>query len=91
MKYVVVAIRDDKTGFFSPQCEPNEASAVRNFEHAVTSRPDSLFFTHPADYSLFRVGAFDSETGVIESCLPEPIVTAAQVLSLPGGGDSSAR
>lgn len=91
MKYVVVAIRDDKTGFFSPQCEPSEASAVRNFEHAVTSRPDSLFFTHPADYSLYRIGTFDSDDGFLESCLPEPIVSAVQVMSSCSGGDFGAR
>lgn len=85
MKYVVVAIRDEMTGFFSPQCEVNESTAARNFEHAVVSHPDSLFFTHPADYGLYRIGEFDSDTGVMEPCLPEPIISAAQIMTRHGG------
>lgn len=64
MKYNVYSIRDAKTGFLTPTIDINDDSAIRNFQHACTN-VDSLFFTHPADYSLIKIGEFDVETGSI--------------------------
>lgn len=81
MLYRMYCMRDFKTGFLSPALELNEASAVRNFEHAVLRNDDSLFFSHPADYALFFVGDFDSDTGVLfPAKIPKEIVTADQVI-----------
>lgn len=65
MIYSIYSIRDLKTGFLQPTLDINDASAIRNFEHAVLHHEDSLFFSHPEDYSLFYLGSFDSETGEI--------------------------
>lgn len=65
MIYSIYSIRDLKTGFLQPTLDINDASAIRNFEHAVLQNEDSLFFSHPEDYSLFYLGSFDSETGEI--------------------------
>lgn len=62
MLYGVYAIRDLKTGYLAPTVDVNNASAVRNFSHAA-SRVDSLFYSHPADYQLFRIGTYDTEDG----------------------------
>lgn len=62
MKFNVYAIRDVHTGFLSPTFEINDAVAMRNFSHAV-QQSESVLFTHASDYSLFRVGSFDSDTG----------------------------
>lgn len=64
MLYGVYCIRDLKTGYLSPTVDINDASAVRNFRHAA-SRVDSLFFSSPADYQLFRIGTYDTEDGVL--------------------------
>ncbi len=64
MKYGVYSIRDLKTGFLPPTVDLNDGSAIRNFEHACRAE-ESLFFSHPDDYVLFRVGTFDTDSGRI--------------------------
>ena len=64
MKYGVYCIRDAVTGFLSPTIDMNNASAVRNFDHAMM-QSQSIMHTHPEDYALVRIGSFDSETGVL--------------------------
>lgn len=67
MKYGLYSIRDLLTGFTGVSVDINDASARRNFAHAV-NRSDSLFNSHPEHYVLYKVGEFDSETGVIIPC-----------------------
>lgn len=76
MKYHVYAIRDAHTGFMTPTVDPNDASACRNFEHAVFDTR-SLLNTHKQDFDLYRIGSYNSETGAIEPEYPP-------VLILPG-------
>lgn len=64
MIYNVYSIRDSLTGFLSITLDQNDASAMRNFRHAMTNT-SSLMHTHPKDYDLYRLGTFDTETGVI--------------------------
>nr|CAI9750858.1 DNA binding protein [Microvirus sp.] len=78
MKYNVYSIRDSRTGFLSLVLEQNDLSAQRNFEHACM-QADSLMYSHASDYSLCRVGTFDTDTGCVESQLPEVIVDGSAV------------
>lgn len=64
MIYGIYAIRDAKTSFMPCNVDYNDASAVRNFEHACKA-PDSLMASHPADYSLWRLATYDTDSGVI--------------------------
>lgn len=81
MRYSVFCVRDFKTGFLTPTIELNEASAVRNFEHAVLRNEDSLFFSHPEDYALYDLALFDSDSGeIISDGLPRQIITAEQII-----------
>ncbi len=66
MKLGVYVMRDARTTYMQPTFDMNDASAIRNFEHAL-SQKDSLLFSHPEDYSLYRIGSYDAETGVIDS------------------------
>lgn len=70
MKYGIYSIRDSRTGFLPPTVDQNDMSARRNMEHAASQR-NSLFFSHPEDYSLFRIGEFDTESGQLTPCVPE--------------------
>lgn len=79
MKYAVYSIRDVHTGFMSPTIEQNDACAMRNFRHAVMNSA-TLMSSHPKDYSLYKVGEFDSETGRIVDCLPELITDAFSLI-----------
>jgi hypothetical protein len=74
MKLGMYAIKDAKTGFMTPTVDANDASALRNFEHAV-NQPDSLLNSHPNDFSLFKLASFDTDSGVCE-VLPVPFVVA---------------
>lgn len=76
MIYGIYCIRDSKTGFLTPTADQNDQTAMRNFAHASMQK-DTLFFSHPQDYSLFRVGTFDSESGIITALsAPEHICEA---------------
>jgi len=64
MIYGVYSVKDLKTGYLPPTFDLNDLSAMRNFEHACMNE-DSLFFTHPSDYQLFKIGTYDTETATI--------------------------
>lgn len=80
MIFGVYAMRDIKTGFMTPSLDPNDDAAVRNFYHAV-SQSTGVLFTFPADFSLYRIGSFDSDTGVLVS--ETPIRQIADGASVP--------
>lgn len=58
----VYAVRDALTGFLSPVFDESDAVAVRNFQNAVLS-PQTVMFTHPQDYSIWRLAWFDTKNG----------------------------
>ena len=65
MKFGVYSIRDVKSGFMSPTLEQSDVMAARNFESAIMSSKEGLFTTHAEDFILYKIGEFDSETGVV--------------------------
>lgn len=66
MKVKVCSVFDSKVGAFQqPFFARTAGEAVRMFEDAV-KKPDSGFFAHPGDYSLFDLGSFDDSTGKFE-------------------------
>lgn len=69
MKYGLYAIRDVKTGFMTPTMDVNDESAARNFYHAVQNS-EGILYTFASDFSLFRIGEFDSESGQVEPLIP---------------------
>lgn len=83
MIYGVYSIRDVKTGFLSPTVDINDQVAQRNFENAVLNADHSLFFTHPDDYSFYRLASFNSDSGRFEALeLPEFICDASSVFGI---------
>ena len=64
MNYGIYTLRDSRTGFLNISLDVNNAAAARNFEHA-SKNTDSLFFTNPSDYTLFKLGEFETDTGKI--------------------------
>lgn len=94
MIFGIYSIRDMKSGFLAPTVEVNDAVAQRNFEHAVLNSEQSLFFSHPEDYALYKIGEMDSDKGVISPQVPIfEVVTASQVFGsalsqkVKGGGN----
>lgn len=84
----VYAIRDKKTGFLSPTVDQNDASARRNFEHAMMNE-QSLMFSHAEDYGLYRIAGYDSETGVLTPC-EHVLILDGNGYGLSVGGDPNA-
>lgn len=79
MKLPIYSIRDVHTGFMTPTVDQNDASAMRNFAHAVMNSA-SLMNSHPKDYSLYKIGEFDIETGAISGCMPELVTDAFSLI-----------
>ena len=74
------AIKDAKSTFMSCTVDVNDATAIRNFEHAVRQR-DSILASHPNDFALFKVGEYDNESGVVSPVFPlMQLCDAAQCL-----------
>lgn len=67
------AVRDSLTGFMTPTVDANDASAMRGFQHAVKATRD-VMHTYPEDFSLYRIGAFDTDTGVLHPESPGPVL-----------------
>lgn len=84
MKFGLYSIKDAKTGFMTPTVDQNDASALRNFAHAV-SQSDSLLHSHPNDFALYLLGEFDTDVGISiprdkEKYYPVLIADASEVL-----------
>lgn len=73
----VYCIKDAKVGWLQPTFETNDDVAMRNFAHAVMST-GTVLTTHKQDFDLFKIGTFDTDSGLINSCIPQFII----------GGDS---
>lgn len=74
------AIKDAKSTFMPCTVDVNDATAIRNFEHAVRQQ-DSILASHPNDFALYRVGSFDNETGTVTApIVPQFLCDAAQCL-----------
>ena len=81
MKFGLYAVRDVKVGFQSISVQPNDAVAVRGFESTVINS-DSVLFTHSEDFSLFKLGEFDQDSGrLIPLELPVQLIEASACLA----------
>ena len=79
MDYDVFAVRDSKIeGFLPPFTAVNPAVASRLLEDSL--RGDNPMSRHPEDYSLYRIGLFDDESGLIEGRSPQLICTVDSLL-----------
>lgn len=88
MIYSVYAIRDVRVGFSRGlSASENDAVAERDFFYAVANS-DGPISEFAQDYSLYRIGSFDTESGVIH---PEPvpihIADAVQALEVESRGE----
>lgn len=81
MKFGIYAVRDVKVGFQSISVQPNDAAAVRGFESTVINS-DSVLSTHSEDFSLYKLGEFDAESGRITALdLPVQLIEASACLT----------
>lgn len=64
MTYGVYVIRDKKAGYLPPMFDLNDACAIRNFQQG-TMNASSTMYTHGSDFELYRIGEFETESGII--------------------------
>lgn len=65
MRLRAYAVRDAKAeAYLRPFFTETRGLAVRSFSDAVNDK-SSPFFTHPEDYSLWELGAFEQDTGLL--------------------------
>jgi len=67
MESVLVAIYDSKAQTYTaPRTEKTIEVARRGFADAVNDpKKESALAIHPEDYTLFRIGTYNHETGVV--------------------------
>lgn len=90
MIYGVYAMRDVKVGFLTPTFDVNDESAKRNFSFAVLNS-DSVLSSFANDFSFYKLGEYDSESGLLRPLsLPLYLFDASAALLLSvksSGGD----
>ena len=65
LKEEIFSIWDRKAETYNtPFVMTNEAVAIRQFKSLINN-PDTMPGKYPDDYILFRIGYFDSESGII--------------------------
>lgn len=70
MKQNVYSVRDSVAGVYcKPFTTPNDGLARRDFD-AASRDPHSALSQHPDDFTLFCIGSFDEETGLLEAIPP---------------------
>jgi hypothetical protein len=74
--------------YLDPFCSPTPEVAIRGFKHVV-NQDGHAFNEAPADYTLFQVGQFDPETGmVLPLTAPVSLGNAVQYLEAPVFGNT---
>lgn len=66
MIYPIYVIKDAKIGFMNPTVDQNDMTAVRNLRVAMAD-DHSVIKLHASDFSLYKIGNFDTESGIIDS------------------------
>lgn len=66
----IYTVHDAKAAAFLPIFTARaNGEAIRSFSEAINSA-DHQFAKHAADFTLFEIGKFNDETGVIEAIVP---------------------
>lgn len=80
MKTNVYGVFDSKANaYLQPFFANTDGLATRSFIGALTDE-NHAFCKHSADYTLFRLGDFDDEQGILVAC--EPLVNLGNGLQL---------
>lgn len=79
MKLPICCMRDQLTGFMNPFVSTNESVAERDFKIIINDDKQSLHY-NPQHFDLYRLGSFDTDTGVIDPCEPTIMVTGLSVM-----------
>ena len=73
----VYCVKDEKQGFLSPSFDLYDSLAIRGFSYSLSQQGIMSFA--PEDYSLWKLGTFDTDTG-LSSMDPQLIISAKEVI-----------
>ena len=65
MKLNLYSIKDKQDQFKQPFVYVNDALVLRHLNNSLKDKNE--FSLNPEDFILYRVGSFDTETGILES------------------------
>lgn len=78
MNIVITSVYDSKVKAYSSLIPARTVEeAIRGFKSASV-QPESDFNKFPEDYSLWNIGTFDQETGVITGAQPTMVAQALE-------------
>lgn len=82
---VIYSVFDSKAvTFCMPFVSPNDATALRDFGNAATDRSLEIG-KYPTDFTLFRIGSFDKQTGIVKpETTPVSLAVASSLINFEG-------
>ena len=81
MKLNAYTIYDVASGvYLRPFFSQADGQAIRGFKDIATDA-DHEIGKHPEDYTLFRIGSFNDNTGKMEGENPEKLATALELVA----------
>lgn len=74
----IYAVKDNKTGFENLLIQPNDACAKRLFA-TLANEKDNKINIYPADMELWKLGSWNTNTGVMNAIQPEYMLRGTDV------------
>lgn len=86
MKYQIYSIRDVKTDqFANPMFMVNDGHAIRTISDAMRSKEEgNMLASHPSDFEMYKLGMWDSDTGLFEAQAPRSVVLLSELVNKSG-------
>ena len=82
MEAKIFAVRDTKSdGFARPSFFISDEAAIRAFSTAVDGGDENMT-RFPDDFTLYRLGVYDDESGIITGSDPDRVLTGLEALSI---------
>ena len=80
MEQHIFTVYDSAAGaYLEPFFAPSVEAAIRNFRYAV-NKEGHTFNTFPDDYTLFYIGTFEQQSGVLNPQVPSSLGVAITFL-----------
>lgn len=87
MKIKCYAVLDHKLSeFHLAVFDIKDQGAIRQFTDAVLDK-QTKWNKHPEDYSLWKIGEFDTEKGELKGCIQQNLINATAILGVTGSVD----
>lgn len=84
MVYKLYSVRDKLVGFGAPMCDSSDASATRAFGVGLVNNAQNKLIA--SDLDLYRIGVFDSDTGMVTAdTVPVLVTSGIDAVGMIGG------